>query len=301
MFYFMQQMLNGVHSGALYALLAFGYALSNGVLHRTNLAHGAIFAFSGQTMILMAVFGWQVLWLTLPATIAFGVLGALASAAGTGYILARSILAPLASRSPNAMVVVTLGVSLVLMELGRLAAETRDLWLPPILAMPVVLAEKDGLSVTLTVIQLLNCTVVAATVAVLGLLLARTRHGRWWRAVRDDPATAAICGIDVRGVFVGAIVAGALTAALAGTLAALYYGNVSFGTGLVFGLKILFLTAIGGYSAPLRAASGAFAFGVAESLWTGYFAVEWRDAWMFGFLVALLVLRPHADARPARV
>ena len=65
MLYFLQQLLNGFHSGALYALLAFGYALTNGVLQRTNLAHGALFAFAGQMMILVAVFGWQVLWLTL--------------------------------------------------------------------------------------------------------------------------------------------------------------------------------------------------------------------------------------------
>ena len=65
MLYFLQQVLNGLHSGALYALLAFGYALTNGVLHRTNLAYGALFAFAGQTMILTAVFGYQVLWLTL--------------------------------------------------------------------------------------------------------------------------------------------------------------------------------------------------------------------------------------------
>ncbi len=78
MLYFFQQVLNGLHSGALYALLAFGYALTNGVLHRTNLAYGALFAFSGQTMILAAVFGCQVLWLTLPATVALGVATAFA-------------------------------------------------------------------------------------------------------------------------------------------------------------------------------------------------------------------------------
>src|ERR1043165_4875362 len=67
MLYFLQQVLNGLHSGALYALLAFGYVLTNGILHRTNLAYGALFAFCGQTMILTAAFGYQALWLTLAA------------------------------------------------------------------------------------------------------------------------------------------------------------------------------------------------------------------------------------------
>ncbi|TGS49551.1 branched-chain amino acid ABC transporter permease, partial [bacterium M00.F.Ca.ET.179.01.1.1] len=83
---------------------------------------------------------------------------------------------------------------------------------------------------------------------------------------------------------------GGFCAALAGVMASLYYGNVSFGSGLVYGLKILFVTAVGGYLSPPRAALGAAAFGMAESLWAGYFPREWRDAWMYLFLVAMLVL-----------
>jgi branched-chain amino acid transport system permease protein len=65
--------------------------------------------------------------------------------------------------------------------------------------------------------------------------------------------------------------AGSMAAALTGTLAALYYGNISFGTGMIYGLKILFVTAAGSYSSPLRAALGAACYGVGEALWTGYF------------------------------
>ncbi len=121
MLYFLQQVLNGLHIGALYALLAFGYALTNGVLHRTNLAHGALFAFAGQIAILVAVFGWQVLWLTLPATRRLRRRGAVAYArCWPAGLLARSVFAPLrAASSPNTIVAATLGVSLVLMELGR--------------------------------------------------------------------------------------------------------------------------------------------------------------------------------------
>lgn len=290
MLYFLQQVLNGVHTGALYALLACGYALTNGVLHRTNLAHGALFAFAGQTMILAAVFGWQVLWLTLPATVAFGIALAFAYALLVSYLLSRTVFEPLADRSANTVVAATLGVLLVLSELARIAADTKDMWLSPILAHPVVFAERSGFKVTLTVIQLINCALVV--VAVLGVhgMLARSRFGREWRAVSDDPHAARLCGVDTRAVFRKSVLAGGLTAALAGVLAGLYYGNISFGTGLVYGLKILFVTAVGGYLSPVRAAFGGAAFGLAESLWAGYFPIEWRDVWMFLFLVALLVL-----------
>ena len=292
MLYFLQQALNGLHSGALYALLAFGYALTHGVLHRTNLAYGGIFAFAGQTMILLAVFGYQILWLTLPATVVFGVVLALLYAWLAGHVLARHVLGPLADTSPNAIVVATLGVAVMLMELTRISADTRDFWLPPMLATPVVFASGGGFHATLTVIQLLDCGVAATAIVLARLLLSGTALGRAWRAVRDDPKAAALCGIDVSRVFRWSVVAGGLVAALAGIMAALYFGNIGFGAGLIFGLKVLFITAVGGYETPARAAVGAFAFGMTEALYSGYFPIEWRDAAMFGLLVMLLVLRP---------
>lgn len=291
MLYLFQQVLNGLHSGALYALLAFGYALTNGILHRTNLAYGALFAFGGQTMILAAVFGYQVLWLTLPATIAFGTAVAFGYAALASHLLARHLFEPLANRSPNAIAAATLGAALVLSELSRIAADTYDMWLPPMLAQPVVFAEGGGgFRATLTVIQLIDCAIVAATVGLGAIALARSRFGRNWRAVCDDPRAAALCGTNVVAVFRLSVLTGGLCAALAGVLAALYYGNIGFGAGLVYGLKVLFVTAVGGYLSPSRAAGGGALFGMAESLWTGYFPAEWRDAWIFLLLVAMLML-----------
>jgi branched-chain amino acid transport system permease protein len=290
MLYFFQQVLNGLHSGALYALLAFGYALTNGVLRRINLAYGAVFAFCGQAMILTAVYGYDVLWLTLPAAVALGVVAALLYAVLLGGVLSRAVFEPLAQRSANTLVAATLGVLLALTEFSRIAADTHDFWLPPMLSRPVVFAEGTGFRATLTVIQLIDCAIVAAIVAVAGWRLARSDFGRKWRAVCDDPLTASLCGVDTVGVFRTAVLCGALCAALAGVMAGFYYGNIGFGDGLVYGLKILFVTAVGGFLSPVRAAMGAAAFGLAESLWAGYFPIEWRDAWMYFLLVAMLVL-----------
>jgi branched-chain amino acid transport system permease protein len=303
MLYFAQQVLNGLHSSALYAMLAFGYTLIHGVTRRTNIAHGAVFAFAGQVMIVAGVFGWQVLWLTLPATLAFGAALSFAYVGLVSAILARHVFAPLADRSPNTLVAATLGVSLVLMELGRIASDTRDFWLPPMLAVPVVFMRHAGFEATLTVIQLIDIGIVVSAIAAGALFLEKSAFGRSWRAIADDPFAARMCGVDVGRVFFLTVLAGGLAAALAGNLAALYFGNISFGTGLVFGLKILFLTAAGGYRSPLASALGAAAFGMGESLWSGYFPILWRDAAMFSFLVALLVLRaapPSDDIRTPR-
>lgn len=296
MLYFLQQLLNGVHAGAFYALLAFGYVITNGVLHRTNLAYGAIFAFCGHCLILVAVFGWNMLWLTLPASIALGAVAAFAYAGMTSSVLSRLVLQPLADRSPNTIATATLGVAIILMELSRISADTRDFWLPPVLSQAVVFADSGTFRVTLTLNQLVDCLIVTLTIAAGTMMLDRSSFGRRWRAVSDDPLAASMCGVDTRRTFRQAVLAGALAATLCGALAALYYGNISFGTGLIYGLKILFVTAAGSYNSPARAAVGAAAFGIGESLWTAYFVAEWRDAWMLAFLVALLVLRaPSRD------
>jgi len=296
--YLLQQLANGLHIGAIYALLAFGYALTNGVLHRTNLAHGALFAFGGQVTILASVFGWQSLWLTLPATLALGAVAGLGYTLLAAHLLSRTVFEPLRTRSPNTIVAATLGAALVLMELARLAADTRDYWLPPLMSDPVTLFATPGFHVALTGLQIVNCFIAGAVLIVSANYLDHSRAGRAWRAVRDDPAAAALCGLDPRRVLRRAVLAGAAFAALAGGLAAFYFGNVSFGTGLVFGLKVLFVTAVGGYLSPARAAAGAWAFGLAESLWSGYFPIEWRDAWMFAFLAGLLVLRRDRERQP---
>lgn len=297
MAYFLQQFLNGLHIGAIYALLAFGYALTYGILRRANLAHGAIFAFGGQVGILATVFAWNVLWLTLPAALGFGAILAFAFAGLAAHVVSRTVLEPLRAGNPNTIVSATLAVAIVLMEIGRLAMDSRDLWLPPVLAEAIVFWRHDGFAVTLTMIQLVDIAMVLAAIAAGALWLARSRFGASWRAVCDDPLAASMCGIDSRHVFRTTVVVSGLLAALAGVLAAIHFGNISFDTGLAFGLKVLFVAALGLGGSPLSAAMGAMGVGLAESLWTGYFPAEWRDAGIFSALVLLLVLRSTDLAR----
>jgi branched-chain amino acid transport system permease protein len=251
--------------------------------------------------ILFAVAGYDELWLTWPAALAIGIAASFVYAALLGSVLARGIFAPLAETSPNTIIAATLGVAIVLMELARIAADARDYWLPPILAIPIVFLEWNGFKVTLTIIQLIDVVIATLAIAAIVVLLQRSRMGRFWRAVSDDPLAASMCGIDVARTIAFSVIAGAMLAALAGCLAAVYFGNISLGTGLIFGLKVLFVTAIGGYRSPLRAAIGAAGVGMGEALWTGYLPNDWRDPAVFAFLTVLLVLRPSDDAASSRI
>lgn len=290
MTYFLQLLLNGIHNAALYALLAYGYVLIHGLTHRTDLSLGAIFAFSGQTFILVAAFAWSILWMTLPAALAFGLLIALVYVMTGGYVIARLIYAPLEAGTRNTILVATLGLSIFLAELSRIAANTRDYWLPPMLSQPVPVLGPQ-VDISLTQMQVFNIAVALTVIGCGEAIMLRTAAGRIWRAVSDEPQATAMCGIDPKRVRTQAILAAYGICALAGFLAALYYGNISFNTGMIFGLKILFITAAGGFSRPLHAACGAALVGMVESLWGGYFSVLWRDVAVFSLLVFVLTTR----------
>ncbi|EBV3599836.1 hypothetical protein DOI34_25050 [Salmonella enterica subsp. enterica serovar Virchow] len=203
---------------------------------------------------------------------------------------------PLAQAAPNAIVVVTLALAIVLGEAARLSVDTRDIWLPPLLSNPIVFAGGDGFRVTLTENQALQCLAALAILVCAGLALQRSRSGRVWRAVSDDPLAAGLFGVDTRRTLALTVITGTAFATIAGAFAATHYGNISFGAGLIYGLKVLIVTAAGSYTSPVGAALGAAAFGLGESLWAGYFPLEWRDGWMLALLVAMLVLRRSGDA-----
>ena len=290
MAYFLQQIANALPVAALYAALAFGYSIAFAVTRRADIGYGALFAFAAQMFILFSAYGWDRLWLVLPAALAFGAVVALAYSVGAGFVVGRYIMRPLAFSSDNTVVVAALGVVLVLMETARLASDTRSFWLPPFLNTPVVFWGDPAFPVTLTVLQLFNTVAMAALVLAGQVFLARSAWGRRWRAVSQDRQAAELCGVDAAGVYLSAYTLATLIASLTGMLAVSYYGNMDFGAGLVFGVKVLFIAAIGGAGTPLLSAVGGAAMGLAETIWSAYGNFLWRDLVIFSALVLLLVV-----------
>ncbi|MGK9049992.1 branched-chain amino acid ABC transporter permease [Neorhizobium petrolearium] len=298
MAYLLQQLANAFPLAALYAALAFGYAIAFAVTKRADITYGAIFAFSGHTYLLFAHIGWDRFWLIFPAALAMGAAGALVGGVGAGVAIGRFVMRPLAKISPNAVIVASLGVLMVLMEGARLASDTRELWLPPFMNEAVVFWRGDGFPVILTRIQLINVAVMLAMIGAGHLVLARTRWGRMWRAVADDPLAAELSGTDASRVFVTAYASAALFASVCGVLATSHYGTMDFGAGLLFGLKVVLIAAAGGHSNPLRSAAGAAVVGFAETLWSGYGPIVWRDFVIVSILVAVLVMSRRERAVP---
>jgi branched-chain amino acid transport system permease protein len=290
MAYFLQQIANTLPIASLYAALAFGYAIAFAVTRRADITYGAIFAFSGHIYLLVAHIGWNRLWLVLPASLGLGVVAGLIGGVGAGAAIGRFVMRPLSVVSPNAMIVASLGLVMVLMEGARLASDTRELWLPPFLNSHVVFWQGAGFSVGLTMLQLINTALMLVMVFAGHIALRHSRFGRCWRAVSDDRLATELSGVSSARIFVSAYALAALYASVCGVLATSYYGTMDFGAGLLFGLKVVLIAAAGGHSSPIRSAAGAALVGIAETLWGGYGPVFWRDMAVISGLILLLVL-----------
>ena len=288
--YFLQQMLNAAPLAALYAMLAFGYSLSFALTKRADFTPGALFAFAGQVFVYFTAFGYGRFLLVYPAALGLGAAAAFAYTMLASAIVGAKVTRPLSLSSPNSVITASLAVMIVLMELVRIAADTRDLWLSPFLNARITFWDHPGFPVVLTEIQIVNALVMAGIVAGATVLLNRTRQGRDWRAVSDDPLAASLLGVDAGRVVVSAGLLTACFSAVAGVMATAYYGSMDFGAGLMFGLKVVMIAAIGDQSSPGRCAAGAALYGLVETLWGAYMPFLWRDFAMFSFLVILAVL-----------
>jgi branched-chain amino acid transport system permease protein len=290
MTYALQQLANGLPLAALYAALAFGYSLAFAITKRPDITYGSLYAFAGHAFLLLAHLGWNILFLTFPAALSFAAAGTLVLVTGLGILIGRHVVTPLARLAPNALTVASLGLCIALMEAARLASGTRELWLPPFMNRQLDLFASAARPVGLTEIQLVIVVVLVGLVSAASLFLAVSRWGRNWGAVAQDPQAAALCGVSARQVTTAAYGGAALMAGICGILASAHYGTMDFGSGLMFGLKVVLIASAGGHSRPARAALGAAMVGLAETLWSGYGPVAWRDVAVFSGLVVLLVV-----------
>jgi branched-chain amino acid transport system permease protein len=291
-----QQLANAVPLAALYAALAAAYALPFGLHRRADFSFGALHAFAGQMLVLMAALGWNVLWLNLPSSLAFGASAALALTVCFTWLIGRKVIQPLAEQTPNTMLAATLGVMIVLMELARITSNTRSQWLPPFLNAPVEVLP----GASLTIIQLINTALFICLALAAHSLITRTRFGRSWKAVRDDPKAAALCGVNAQSTLRKAHLAGAALAAIAGVLNTAWLGNMDFNASLVYGLKIVFIAAIGGVLSPGAAALGGAGLAVAETVWAAFAPLIWRDVFVFVVLIFVMTMhRQHNESMPS--
>ncbi len=286
-----QQLINALAPAAIYALLATGYALIYGITGRINLAFGefaTVGAFAALSGILVATSG---LGAGSTGMALAGLLFAALTGAALGAVLYGMIFRPLQQRGSQALLIATIGLGIALSEALRLLAGSRQRWLQPFFTQPLAL--DGGSRIVVNLGQILLAALALAAVGAVAWLLSRTAFGRGFRACAEDPAAAALVGVNVDRTVALTCVLGSTLAAVAGFVIAAHYGIVGFAMGALWGFKALTAAVVGGIGSVPGAALGGVLIGLLETLWGGYLPGTYREVAVFALLALMLALRPN--------
>lgn len=301
---FIQQLLNGLLSGSLYALVALGYTMVYGILRIINFAHGDVLmigALVGLSVIrvLQAAFPDMplVLLLLVAAMIAMAFCAVLA------VVIERVAYRRLRNAPRLAPLISGIGVSLLLQTVAMLVWTRNPQMFPQLLPLaPIEVLAGDATHAAVTNATALTTIGVALSLMVgLLLLVERTRFGRAMRAVAENPQVASLMGINPNRIIVMTFAIGGALAALAGIMMASNYGSAHFYMGFLPGIKAFTAAVLGGIGNLKGAMLGGLLLGLIEALGTGYlgaatngvFGSNYQDVFAFIVLIAVLVFRPQ--------
>jgi branched-chain amino acid transport system permease protein len=291
----LQQLVNGLVLGGLYALVALGYTMVYGILGLINFAHGEVVMFGA--MLALTLLALAADWAVPGALLVTGaILLAVPVCMGLGFLVERVAYRPLRRAPRLAPLITAIGVSIFLQNLAMVIWGRQYLPFPPVL--PLVIYDWAGASVT----SLQIVIVVTSLGMMTGLLtlVNRTRLGRAMRATAQNPEVAGLMGVDVNRIIALTFVIGSGLAAVAGVLWSAYYGQAHYAMGFMLGLKAFSAAVLGGIGNIPGAMLGGFLLGVIESLGAGYIGdltggflgSHYQDIFAFLVLILVLVFRP---------
>jgi len=281
---FLQQLINGLSLGAIYALIALGYTMIYGVLRFINFAHSEVFmvgAFVGCYVgrLAGAVTWWSGLAALTAAMLVCGLLG---------FAIEKIAYRPLRGAPVLNVLITAIGVSLFLQYGGQLVFGATPLTFPEI--FPTRHFNLGGLDLSSN--QLLVWIVTAVLLVALQYIVRRTRLGTAMRAVALNPQAAQLVGINTGTIFSFTFVLGSVLAGAGGVLYAMNYPSIDPLMGVMPGLKAFVAAILGGIGSIPGAALGGLLLGAAETLVGGSEYSTYKDAIAFGILILILLFRP---------
>ncbi|MDE1195980.1 MAG: branched-chain amino acid ABC transporter permease [Pseudomonas sp.] len=301
---FIQQLLNGLVLGSLYALIALGYTMVYGILRIINFAHGDVLMI-GALIGLSAIHLLQSAFPGLPDIVVLIVAGVIAMAACAllAGLIERIAYRRLRNAPRLAPLISGLGVSLLLQTVAMLIWSRNPQVFPQLLPLDAIEVTAGDATHAPAITNMTAIITVLVAMLVMGgllLLVERTRLGRSMRAVAENPQVASLMGINPNGVIVLTFAIGGGLAALAGIMMASNYGSAHFYMGFLPGLKAFTAAVLGGIGNLKGAMLGGILLGLIEALGTGYmgeltdgvFGSSYQDVFAFMVLIAVLVLRP---------
>jgi len=286
---FLQQLINGLTVGGIYALIALGYTMVYGVLKLINFAHGDLFtigAYLGLTLLTSLSLTDRVGTVLGILILVLMVMGLLAIVGG---ILERVAYRPLRESPRLSAVVSALGASIFLQNAVMLIYGARFQVYPQNI-IPGFSLNLLGLNISPIRIMILLFSLILMTA--LYLFIQKTRTGMAIRAAAIDQGVARLMGIDVNQVILLVFLIGAALGGTAGLMVGLLYGQINFTMGWVYGLKAFTAAILGGIGNIPGAMLGGLLLGVMEAMGAAYISVAWKDAIAFCVLILILIVRP---------
>ncbi len=291
----LQQILNGLVLGSVYALVALGYTMVYGILQLINFAHGEVLMIGAMVAVTLVplLHGAGV-----PPVVALlvVVLAAIPVCMAVAVAIERVAYRPLRNAPRLAPLITAIGMSIVLQTVAMIIWKPNPIVFPDLLPtdpVPIfgaILAPK----------QILILVVAATMMTALVLLVNKTRLGRAMRATAENPRIAGLMGVNANGVIAATFAIGAALAAVAGVLVAMNYNIVHFSMGFVPGLKAFTAAVLGGIGNIAGAMLGGLLLGIIESLGAGYIGdltggflgSHYQDIFAFAVLILVLLFRP---------
>ena len=294
---FIQQIINGLVLGSVYALVALGYTMVYGVLNLINFAHGDVLmigAMAGLTILKMV----NTVAPNLPdiVKLMIAILGAIPVCVGVNVLIERVAYRRLRNAPRLAPLITAIGVSILLQTFAMM------IWGRSPIPFPQVMSGESLhiMGALISPVQVMLLVLAATAMGLLALLIEKTKMGRAMRATAENPRVAGLMGVDSNRVIVMTFVIGAILAAIAGVMWAANYSSAQFAMGFVPGLKAFSAAVLGGIGNIYGAMLGGILLGLIESLGAGYIGdltggflgSHYQDIFAFVVLIIVLTLRP---------
>ena len=277
----LQQLINGLQVGSIYALIALGYSMVYGIIRLLNFAHGDIIMVGGYVALLI---------ISARVSPVIAVLAAIIGCVVLACVIEKAAYTPLRSAPRISLLITAIGVSYFLENMAQLLMGADPIAFPNTAIIPSVTFNLGGLNISLTTIVTLVVAVIS--MAVLTLLVQKTKMGKAMRAVSEDMGAAQLMGININATISFTFAIGAALAGIGAILYCCKYPQVKPTTGYLLGLKAFVAAVLGGIGSIPGAMLGGLAIGVAEVVVTALGYSTWTDAVVFAILIVVLLVKP---------
>ncbi len=277
---FIEQLINGLRTGSIYALIAIGYTMVYGIAKMINFAHGDIIMVGAYAL----YFSISVLGLPVPAALLLTVI----VCSVLGVLIEKIAYKPLRKAQPLAVLITAIGMSFFLQSSSLLIFGST-----PIPFQSVIPNENIKVGpVIISSITLVTLVVTAVAMILLTLFINKTKLGSAMRAVSEDKGAAELMGINVNSTISMTFAIGSALAAVAGILYISQYQSMKPTLGALPGIKAFVAAVLGGIGSIPGAMLGGILLGLIESVSKAYISTELADAIVFGVLIVVLLFRP---------